>query len=222
MFAAVSSGGMEILMFHVVLLEPEIPQNTGNIGRTCVASGCSLHLIEPMGFQINEKSVKRAGLDYWSQLALTMHDSYRDFTAYYENECRCFCEKTSPADGNNFSKVADGDNFSKTADGALEKSGSSLTTARKPRIFMATTKARRTYADVRYCPGDYIMFGKESAGIPEEILVEHEEDCIRIPMIGQMRSLNLSNSVAIVLYEALRQNRFTDMNTAGQLHRLQW
>ena len=172
-------------MFHIVLLEPEIPQNTGNIGRTCVASGSSLHLIEPMGFRITEKQVRRAGLDYWDRLNLTIHDSYRDFK-------KDFREKTESSQG------------------------------RKPRIWMATTKARRTYSEVEYHPGDYIMFGKESAGIPEEILVEHEEDCIRIPMIGDIRSLNLGNSVAIVLYEALRQNHFTDMNQKGELHRLHW
>lgn len=172
-------------MFHIVLLEPEIPQNTGNIGRTCAASGSSLHLIEPMGFRITEKQVRRAGLDYWDRLNLTIHDSYRDFK-------KNFKEKTEAVEG------------------------------RKPRIFMATTKARRTYSEVEYHPGDYIMFGKESAGIPEEILVEHEKDCIRIPMIGDIRSLNLGNSVAIVLYEALRQNHFTDMNQKGELHRLHW
>ena len=172
-------------MFHIVLLEPEIPQNTGNIGRTCVASGSSLHLIEPMGFRITEKQVRRAGLDYWDRLNLTIHDSYRDFK-------KDFKKKTESSQG------------------------------RKPRIWMATTKARRTYSEVEYHPGDYIMFGKESAGIPEEILVEHEEDCIRIPMIGDIRSLNLGNSVAIVLYEALRQNHFTDMNQKGELHRLHW
>lgn len=172
-------------MFHIVLLEPEIPQNTGNIGRTCVASGSSLHLIEPMGFRITEKQVRRAGLDYWDRLNLTIHDSYRDFISDFQEKAKS-CQE------------------------------------RKPRIWMATTKARRTYSEVEYHPGDYIMFGKESAGIPEEILVEHEEDCIRIPMIGDIRSLNLGNSVAIVLYEALRQNHFTDMNQKGELHRLHW
>lgn len=175
--------GKEGKMFHIVLLEPEIPQNTGNIGRTCVASGAALHLIEPMGFRITEKQVRRAGLDYWDRLDLTVHDSYSDFMDFY---------KKDHGQG------------------------------QRPRIFMATTKAKHTYSEVSYRPGDYIMFGKESAGIPEEILVEHEEDCIRIPMIGDIRSLNLGNSVAIVLYEALRQNGFTDMNQTGELHRLHW
>lgn len=171
-------------MFNVVLLEPEIPQNTGNIGRTCVAGGCSLHLIEPMGFRINEKQVRRAGLDYWKDLELTIHDSYNDFLKYFH-------EKSSGL-------------------------------KRNPRIFLATTKAERTYADVDFFPGDYIMFGKESAGIPEEILVKHPGDCIRIPMIGDIRSLNLSNSVAVIVYEALRQNGFENMNVKGSLHRLEW
>ena len=163
-------------MLNIVLHEPEMPANTGNIGRTCVAAGARLHLIEPMGFRINEKSVKRAGLDYWDKLDVTIYDDYNDF---------------------------------------LEKNPGA-------KIYMATTKAHQTYTEVSYDDGCYIMFGKESAGIPEEILVKHEKDCIRIPMIGDIRSLNLSNSVAIVLYEALRQNNFENMNKEGHLHRLHW
>lgn len=163
-------------MLNIVLLEPEIPANTGNIGRTCVAAGARLHLIEPLGFRITEKSVKRAGLDYWEQLDVTVYDNYEDF---------------------------------------LEKNPGA-------KIYMATTKAHKNYAEVEYEEDAYIMFGKESAGIPEEILVDHEETCIRIPMFGDIRSLNLSNSVAIVLYEALRQNRFMDLRQEGDLHRLSW
>lgn len=163
-------------MLNIVLLEPEIPANTGNIGRTCVAAGARLHLIEPMGFRIGQKELKRAGLDYWDKLDVTVYDSYRDF---------------------------------------LDKNPGA-------KIYMATTKARHTYAEVSYEEDAYIMFGKESAGIPEEILVEHEETSIRIPMFGEIRSLNLSNSVAIVLYEALRQHNFYNLNQAGQLHRLSW
>lgn len=163
-------------MLNIVLHEPEMPANTGNIGRTCVAAGARLHLIEPMGFRINEKSVKRAGLDYWDKLDVTIYDDYSDFL------------KKNP----------------------------------NVKIYMATTKAHQTYTEVSYEDDCYIMFGKESAGIPEEILVEHEKDCIRIPMIGDIRSLNLSNSVAIVLYEALRQNNFANMNKEGHLHRLHW
>ncbi len=161
---------------NIVLLEPEIPQNTGNIGRTCVATDTCLHLIEPLGFKISEKAVKKAGLDYWNNLKVFTYVSYRDFLI--QNPCA--------------------------------------------NIYMATTKADKIYTDVSYSDNDFIMFGKESAGIPEEILVENKSNCIRIPMMGDTRSLNLSNSVAIVLYEALRQNGFAGMNTKGHLHRLNW
>ena len=163
-------------MLNFVLHEPEMPANTGNIGRTCVAAGARLHLIEPLGFSINDKMVKRAGLDYWDKLDVTVYDDFNDF-----------CERNPGA-----------------------------------KIYMATTKAHKTYTEVSYEPDCYIMFGKESAGIPEEILVDHEDTCVRIPMIGDIRSLNLSNSVAIVLYEALRQNNFDHMNQEGHLHRLEW
>lgn len=163
-------------MLNIVLHEPEMPANTGNIGRTCVAAGARLHLIEPLGFSINDKMVKRAGLDYWDKLDVTVYDDFNDF-----------CERNPGA-----------------------------------KIYMATTKAHKTYTEVSYEPDCYIMFGKESAGIPEEILVDHEDTCVRIPMIGDIRSLNLSNSVAIVLYEALRQNNFEHMNQEGHLHRLEW
>ncbi len=161
---------------HIILHQPEIPANTGNIGRTCVATGTSLHLIEPLGFRLDEKSIRRAGMDYWEHLDVTRYMNYEEFKQMHP----------------------------------------------QARIWMATTKARQVYSDVTFAPDDYIMFGKESAGIPEEILVENEEMCIRIPMLEQIRSLNLSNSVAIVLYEALRQNRFREMQTQGELRRLQW
>ena len=161
---------------NIVLLEPEIPQNTGNIGRTCVATGTKLHLIEPLGFRIDEKSVKSAGLDYWPHLDKQIYISYRDFMKQHPDA----------------------------------------------KIYMATTKAEKTYTQVSYEPDCYIMFGKESAGIPEELLVKNRENCIRIPMIGDTRSLNLSNSVAIVLYEALRQNGFAGLEQKGSLHRLSW
>ena len=161
---------------NIVLLEPEIPANTGNIGRTCVATGTTLHLIEPLGFHLNEKNIKRSGMDYWKQVDVRRYADYQDFL-----------EKENPK-----------------------------------RIFMATTKAHQLYTDVRYEPDDYIMFGKESAGISEEILVENESTCIRIPMFDDIRSLNLSNSVAIVLYEALRQQDFAGMQQYGELHRLEW
>lgn len=163
-------------MLNIVLLEPEIPANTGNIGRTCVATNTRLHLIEPLGFKLNEKALKRAGMDYWADLDVTTYIDFKDF------------QKKNPG----------------------------------ARLYMATTKAPKVYTEVYYEPDCYIMFGKESAGIPEEILVEHQEDCVRIPMDGDIRSLNLGNSVAVILYEALRQNGFSGMNLEGHLHHLHW
>ena len=161
---------------NIVLHEPEIPANTGNIGRTCVATGTSLHLIKPLGFDISDKAVRRAGMDYWQGLDLHVYENFEEFV-----------EKNPGA-----------------------------------RIYMATTKARKAYTEVEYKENDYIMFGKESAGIPEEILVKYEETSVRIPMIGEIRSLNLSNSVSIILYEALRQQDFEGMKLKGNLHRLKW
>lgn len=163
-------------MINIVLLEPEIPANTGNIGRTCVASGARLHLIEPLGFSLSEKALKRAGMDYWKDLDVTTYINYQDF---------------------------------------LDKNPGA-------KIYMATTKAQKIYTEVSYEPDCYIMFGKESAGIPEEILIQNQENCIRIPMMEKIRSLNLGNSVAIVLYEALRQNGFAGMEKEGHLHYLNW
>lgn len=163
-------------MLNIVLYEPEIPANTGNIGRTCVATNTRLHLIEPLGFRLDEKSLKRAGMDYWKDLDVTTYIDFNDF---------------------------------------LERNPDA-------KIYMATTKAPNVYTDVEYEPDCYIMFGKESAGIPEEILVHHKKDSIRIPMVGDIRSLNLGNSVAVVLYEALRQNGFQNMTKEGHLHRLEW
>ena len=165
-------------MLNIVLHEPEMPANTGNIGRTCVATGTRLHLIEPLGFKINEKQLKRAGLDYWDKLDVTVYDNYQDFL-----------DKNPDAIGN---------------------------------TFMATTKAHQVHSEVSYPKDCYSMFGKESAGIPEEILVDNEDHCVRIPMLPDIRSLNLSNSVAVVLYEALRQQNFEQMQLSGQLHHLHW
>lgn len=161
---------------HIILHQPEIPANTGNIGRTCVATGTALHLIEPLGFRLDEKSIRRAGMDYWEHLNVTRYINFQEFQ-----------EKHSGV-----------------------------------KIWYATTKAKRLYTEAVFGQDDYIMFGKESAGIPEELLVESEETCIRIPMMDEIRSLNLSNSVAIVLYEALRQNGFSGMQKEGKLHRLSW
>ena len=163
-------------MINIVLHEPEIPGNTGNIGRTCVATGVKLHLIEPLGFQIDEKHLKRAGMDYWDKLDVTVYDDFNDFLA-----------KNPGA-----------------------------------RIYMATTKSKQKYTDVNYEEDCFIMFGKESAGIPEEILLDYKDTAVRIPMYPEIRSLNLSNSVAIVLYEALRQHDFKGLETQVQLHRYEW
>lgn len=163
-------------MLNIVLHEPEIPANTGNIGRTCVAAGVRLHLIEPLGFRLDEKSLKRAGMDYWNDLDVTTYIDYGDF---------------------------------------LERNPGA-------KIYMATTKAEKMYTEARYEPDCYIMFGKESAGIPEEILVNHKSECVRIPMVGDIRSLNLGNSVAVILYEALRQNDFSGITLKGNLHRKKW
>lgn len=167
----------------IVLHQPEIPANTGNIGRTCVATNSSLHLIEPLGFHLSGKEIRRAGMDYWEQLDVHRHMNYSAFLECYEQD-----KKEHP----------------------------------EAVIWYCTTKAERSYTDVRIGPHDYLMFGKESAGIPEEILVQNREHCIRIPMLESIRSLNLSNSVAIVLYEALRQNGFQGMQQAGELHHLHW
>ncbi|MBR0411341.1 MAG: tRNA (cytidine(34)-2'-O)-methyltransferase [Eubacterium sp.] len=163
-------------MVNIVLLEPEVPANTGNIGRTCVATGSVLHLIEPLGFRINDKMLKRAGLDYWDKLDVRRYLDFQDF---------------------------------------LNKNPGAVP-------FMATTKAKKIYTDVSYEDGCYIMFGKESAGIPEEILLDYQETAVRIPMYDQIRSLNLGNSVAVILYEALRQQGFKGLEREGQLHRYRW
>ncbi len=161
---------------NIVLHEPEIPANTGNIGRSCVAAGASLHLIEPLGFQINEKALRRAGLDYWQKLDVHVYEDYEDFLA------------------------------------------------RNPdaKIYYATTKGPRKYTDVKFEDNCFIMFGKESAGIPESILYENQETAFRIPMLADIRSLNLSNAAAIVLYEALRQHDFDHMQNTGQLRNYDW
>jgi len=161
---------------NIILHEPEIPANTGNIGRTCVATGTALHLIRPLGFDISDKAVRRAGMDYWKDLELYVYEDFNDFISKNPNA----------------------------------------------RIYMATTKAKKAYTEVIYEENDFIMFGKESAGIPEEILIKYEDTSVRIPMIGEIRSLNLSNSVAIMLYEALRQQDFEGMKLKGDLHRLKW
>ena len=161
-------------MIHIVLVAPEIPQNTGNISRTCAATGCALHLIEPLGFRIDEKAVRRAGLDYWQYLDLTVHKNYEEFEAAHRG---------------------------------------------KGRMYFCTTKAEHTYSEMDYQTEEdlYFIFGKETKGLPERILKQHPEHCIRIPMIPDARSLNLSNSVAVIAYEALRQQDFGALKRKGAL-----
>ncbi len=195
-------------MFHIVLLEPEIPANTGNIGRTCLCTNSHLHLIEPMGFILNDKNLKRAGMDYWKDVQVTVYDCWEDFVE--KNKDKVWIP--SAADMASETSVR-----SSSADMASETPG-----GKKARLWMATTKAQKTHDQADFQDGDYIMFGKESAGIPEELLMQSKENCIRIPMATEQRSLNLSNSVAVVLYEALRQNQYLDLAIEGQLHHHTW
>lgn len=161
---------------NIVLHEPEIPQNTGNIARTCAATGTKLHLIKPLGFSIESKDLIRAGLDYWDKLNVQVYENFDDFLNKNQNI----------------------------------------------NLYMATTKALNIYSDVKYSKEDFIMFGKETAGIPEEILKNYKKYSIRIPMLDDIRSLNLSNSVNIVLYEALRQMDFEGFKTQGELTKYEW
>ena len=161
---------------HIVLFEPEIPQNTGNIARTCAATGAALHLIRPLGFTIDDKKLKRAGLDYWHQLDITYYDGLDDFYAKHPDA----------------------------------------------KIYYFSTKAKHVYSEISYPDPVFIMFGKETKGLPEELLLQNPETCVRLPMREGLRSLNLSNTVAIAVYEILRQNNFEDLKTAGELTRFSW
>ncbi len=163
-------------MFHIVLVEPEIPQNAGNIARTCGATGTHLHLIRPLGFEVTDKYLKRAGLDYWHLVDISYYDSFEELQA----------------------KFPEG------------------------RFFYFTTKGRHRYSDVRFQDGDFLVFGKETRGLPEELLLQHKDECLRIPMFAEARSLNLGNSAAIALYEALRQTNFEGLKEEGELHRHSW
>ena len=161
---------------NIVLHEPEIPQNTGNIARTCAATGAALHLIRPLGFNIDDKKLKRAGLDYWHHLDITYYDGLDDFYA-----------KNSDA-----------------------------------KVFYFTTKAKHVYTEIQYPDPVFIMFGKETRGLPEDLLYAHPEECVRLPMRDGLRSLNLSNTVAIAVYEILRQGNFEGLRTAGELTSFTW
>lgn len=164
------------MSYNIVLVEPEIPQNTGNIARTCAVTNTKLHIVKPMGFEITDAKLKRAGLDYWHFLGVKYYENINDF-------------------------------FEKNKGG---------------RFFFSTTKALNNYCDVEYKDNDFILFGKETKGLDEALLKANKEHCIRIPMIDEARSLNLSNSVAIVLYEALRQNNFEHLKQQGALTKFEW
>ena len=208
---------------NIVLHEPEIPFNTGAIGRTCVATKSTLHLIKPYGFILNDKNIKKAGMDYWSLLKLREYISYEEFMAGVEEEKREMEKamgETSPL-RSDLSALENISSSNAPAETISDKNTSGTKIA-LPKVWYATTKAHKTHTEVSFSPNDYIVFGKESAGIPEEILVDNEEQCIRIPMLEEARSLNLSNSVAIILYEALRQQDFPFLSKEGALHHLQW
>ena len=158
-------------MLHIVLVEPEIPQNCGNIARTCAATGCTLHLIRPLGFDISDKAVKRAGLDYWHLVNVRDYENLADF--FQKNDVH--------------------------------------------RMWCLSTKAPRSYAEAKFEDGDYLFFGKETKGLPEDFLVNHRDSCIRIPMRCEARSLNLSNAVAITVFEALRQLDFPHLQDFGKM-----
>lgn len=165
-------------VLNIVLVEPQIPQNTGNIARTCAATGARLHLVEPMGFKVDDAKLKRAGLDYWHLLDITYYSSLDDF-------------------------------FEKNRDG---------------KFFYFSTKAAHIYSDVEYPDNSYLVFGKETAGLPEELLYANPDSCVRLPMINDSsaRSLNLSNTVAVGVYEVLRQWNFPELLTQGKLTKFDW
>lgn len=175
-------------MFNIVLVEPEIPQNTGNIVRTAAATGCTVHLVKPLGFDISDRALKRAGLDYWHLADFRVYDDLADFFA-----------KNAP-------------------DGVKEKDGTfSLDNDKAPRFWFFSTKAAGRYDEVRFAPGDFLVFGKETKGLPEDLLRANFKNTLRIPMRAEARSLNLSNSVAVAVYEALRQNSFGTLKETGVL-----
>jgi tRNA (cytidine/uridine-2'-O-)-methyltransferase len=159
------------MTINIALIEPEIPQNTGNIARTCAATGAMLHLVKPLGFSLNDKYLKRAGLDYWENVHIKIYDNLE-----------CFFQKNSAK--NNF--------------------------------FYVSTKAQKTYTEIEIPDNSFFLFGKETKGLPENLLIENYQNCVRIPMLHNSRSLNLSNSVAIIIYEALRQHNFKGLETNGK------
>ena len=163
-------------MFNIVLVEPEIPQNTGNIVRTCRATGCKLHLVRPLGFEVTDRYLKRAGLDYWDEVELFYYDGFRELEEKF----------------------------------------------RDAHFWFFTTKGLKKHSDAKFSENDFMVFGKETKGLPEKLLKTHKEQCLRIPMLGETRSLNLPNSVAVAVYEGLRQIGFEGFRTEGRLHNSEW
>ncbi len=161
---------------NIVLVEPEIPQNTGNIARTCAATGAALHLVKPMGFTVDDKKLKRAGLDYWDKLDITYYENLSEFLMLHGHQ----------------------------------------------NLYFFTTKARHCYTDITYPEEVFLVFGKETAGLPEELLYAHPDDCVRLPMRDMLRSLNLSNTAAVAVYEVLRQRDFQGLRCSGELTKFQW
>lgn len=176
-------------MFNIVLVEPEIPQNTGNIVRTAAATGGRVHLIKPLGFDISDRALKRAGLDYWRLTDFTVYESLEDF----------------------FHKVSGEDCFKEGY--KLKRNGEDGC----PRFYFYSTKAARRYDSAEYGEGDYLLFGKETKGLPEELLSDNYDMTLRIPMVKDARSLNLSNSVAIAVYEGMRHLDFSNLSDCGKL-----
>lgn len=173
-------------MFNIVLVEPEIPQNTGNIVRTAAATGCKVHLVKPLGFDISDRALKRAGLDYWSLTDFTVYENLPDF-------------------------------FEKTAGGRADITDNFHISGGAPHFYFFSTKAARRYDEVKFTDGDYLIFGKETRGLPEWLLKANYQNTLRIPMISDARSLNLSNSVAIAVYEGMRQLSFAGLLEEGHL-----
>ena len=165
-------------ILNIVLVEPEIPANTGNVARTCAATGARLHIVKPMGFTPDDKKLKRAGLDYWKYLDITYYENLEDF-------------------------------FNKTNVAGAQ-------------YFYFTTKGRQTHSDVSYPDNCYLLYGKETAGLPEELLIKNPERCVRLPMMGEIRSLNLSNTVCVGVYEVLRQWGYPELQNFGELHKFKW
>ena len=198
------------MKLNIVMVEPEIPQNTGNIARTCAATGAKLHLVKPLGFSIDDKHLKRAGLDYWDKLDIEIHENLEEFLNKYGT---CMS-----AEKNEELKVQNAKHFDVGAGLVPAQNQEKISKKIKSNIFLASTKSQQTYVDVDYTKFDeiFLLFGKETKGLPEDLIENNMKQAIRIPMKEGLRSLNLSNSVAIIIYEVLRQNSFNDLKQTSQ------